>query len=239
MPQLRLDRFLSGQLPEVSRSDAKELLKKGLVTVDGVTVKRYDHKLDPEKAVVAVSGNVITYREHLYIMLNKPSGVVCAVRDRVTPTVMELLPPKMRRQGLFPAGRLDKDSVGFVLLTDDGELAHRMLSPNSHVPKEYFVRLEKPVTEDVAELFRAGMTIDGGEKCLPAELEICEHNIECFVTLHEGKFHQIKRMFDATDNTVLYLRRIRIGGVILDDSLEEGEARLLEENEIKGLLCYD
>ncbi len=239
---MRLDKFLSGQMPEVSRNDAKELLKKGLVTVDGVTEKHYDFKLDPEKSVVAVSGNVITYREHLYIMLNKPSGVVCAVRDRITPTVMELLPPELRRPGLFPAGRLDKDSVGFVLLTDDGELAHKMLSPVSHVPKKYFVRLEKPVPESVCELFESGMTIDGNEKCLPAELEICnydsncEHNMECIVTLHEGKYHQIKRMFETTDNTVVYLKRIAIGGVTLDDKLSEGEARLLEENEIKSLI---
>ncbi len=238
MPLMRLDKFISGQMPSVSRNDAKELLKKGLVTVDGAVVKRYDHKLDPEKSVVAVSGNVITYREHLYIMLNKPAGVVCAVRDRITPTVMELLPPELRRPGLFPAGRLDKDSVGFVLLTDDGELAHKMLSPVSHVPKRYFVRLEKPVTDDVRELFESGMTIDGDEKCLPAELEILEYNIECFVTLHEGKYHQIKRMFQTAGNSVIYLKRVQIGGVILDDSLGEGEARILEENEIKSLISY-
>ncbi|MCD7785405.1 MAG: rRNA pseudouridine synthase [Oscillospiraceae bacterium] len=238
MPLMRLDKFISGQMPSVSRNDAKELLKKGLVTVDGVVEKHYDFKLDPEKSVVAVSGNVITYREYLYIMLNKPSGVVCAVRDRITPTVMELLPPELRRPGLFPAGRLDKDSVGFALLTDDGELAHKMLSPVSHVPKKYFVRLEKPVSEDVPELFGSGMTIDGNEKCLPAELEILNPNIECFVTLHEGKYHQIKRMFQAVDNTVVYLKRTTIGGVILDDKLSEGEARLLEENEIKFLISY-
>ncbi|MCD8346063.1 MAG: 16S rRNA pseudouridine(516) synthase [Oscillospiraceae bacterium] len=235
MSQIRLDKFLSGQMPEISRTGAKELLKKGLVTVDGVTVKRFDHKLDPKKAVVAVSGNVISYREHLYIMLNKPSGVVCATRDKVTETVMELLPPELRRQGLFPAGRLDKDSVGFVLLTDDGDLAHRMLSPVSHVPKKYFVRLENPVEPSAVDIFASGMAIDGDEKCLPAELEILSEN-ECFVTLHEGKFHQIKRMFEATGNQVTYLKRVKIGGVDLDDQLEEGKARLLEDNEIKSLI---
>ncbi len=236
MPLIRLDKFLSGQMPEISRNGAKELLKKGQVTVDGVTVKRYDFKLDPEKAVVTVSGEEIVYREHLYIMLNKPAGVVCAVRDKITPTVLELLPPELRRQGLFPAGRLDKDSVGFVLLTDDGELAHRMLSPVSHVPKKYFVRLEKPVAKEVTELFASGMTIDGDEKCLPAELEILDDSTECFVTLHEGKFHQIKRMFAAIGNGVIYLKRVKIGGTFLDDSLKEGEARLLEDNEIKSLI---
>lgn len=237
MPLMRLDKFISGQMPSVSRNDAKELLKQGLVTVDGVVEKHYDFKLDPEKSVVAVSGNVITYREYLYIMLNKPSGVVCAVKDKISQTVMELLPPELRRPGLFPAGRLDKDSVGFVLLTDDGELAHKMLSPVSHVPKKYFVRLAKPVPESVPELFRSGMTIDGKEKCLPAELEILSPR-ECFVTLHEGKYHQIKRMFQATGNMVIYLKRIAIGGVTLDDKLSEGEARLLEENEIKSLISY-
>ncbi|MCD7846544.1 MAG: rRNA pseudouridine synthase [Oscillospiraceae bacterium] len=237
VPLMRLDKFISGQMPSVSRNDAKELLKQGLVTVDGVVEKHYDFKLDPEKSVVAVSGNVITYREYLYIMLNKPSGVVCAVKDKISQTVMELLPPELRRPGLFPAGRLDKDSVGFVLLTDDGELAHKMLSPVSHVPKKYFVRLAKPVPESVPELFRSGMTIDGKEKCLPAELEILSPR-ECFVTLHEGKYHQIKRMFQATGNMVIYLKRIAIGGVTLDDKLSEGEARLLEENEIKSLISY-
>ncbi|MCD7804586.1 MAG: rRNA pseudouridine synthase [Oscillospiraceae bacterium] len=238
MPLMRLDKFISGQMPGVSRNDAKELLKKGLVTVDGVAEKHYDFKLAPKKAVVAISGERIVYREHLYIMLNKPAGVVCAVRDKITPTVMELLPPGLRRPGLFPAGRLDKDSVGFVLLTDDGELAHRMLSPSSHVPKKYFVRLENDVESGVTELFKSGMTIDNDEKCLPAELEILSPK-ECFVTLHEGKFHQIKRMFGATGNTVVYLKRVSIGGVVLDDKLDEGKARLLEDNEIKGLICYD
>lgn len=239
MPLMRLDKFISGQMPEISRNDAKELLKKGLVTVDGVVEKHYDFKLDPEKSVVAVSGNVITYREHLYIMLNKPSGVVCAVMDKVSQTVMELLPPGLRRPGLFPAGRLDMDSVGFVLLTDDGELAHKMLSPVSHVPKKYFVRLARPVSENVPELFKSGMTINGNrkEKCLPAELEILSPR-ECFVTLHEGKYHQVKRMFQATGNMVIYLKRISIGGVTLDDRLGEGEARLLEENEIEALISY-
>lgn len=228
---MRLDRFLSGQLA-VSRADAKELIKKRLVTVNGETAKLYDMKIDPAADAVCSEGARLTYREHVYIMLNKPAGVICATRDRLSETVLELIPAEIRRKDLFPAGRLDKDTEGFVLITDDGEFAHNMLSPKKHVDKRYFAVMENPVGKNDAELFASGMTIDGGEKCLPAELEITENPKEVYITLREGKYHQIKRMAEAVGNKVVYLKRVSIGGLALDDALKKGECREISREEI-------
>lgn len=228
---MRLDRFLSGQLA-VSRADAKELIKKRLVTVNGETAKLYDMKIDPAADAVCSEGVRLTYREHVYIMLNKPAGVICATRDRLSETVLELIPAEIRRKDLFPAGRLDKDTEGFVLITDDGEFAHNMLSPKKHVDKRYFAVMENPVGKNDAELFASGMTIDGEEKCLPAELEITENPKEVYITLREGKYHQIKRMAEAIGNKVVYLKRVSIGGLALDDALKKGECREISREEI-------
>ena len=230
----RLDRFLAEQLQNISRKGAKELVRRGEVTVNGVKAASAEQKIDPAGDVIAVSGRAVKYRRFLYIMLNKPAGVVCATRDGLSQTVLELLPEELRRRGLFPAGRLDRDTVGFVLITDDGELAHRVLSPKSHVPKKYFVRLRDPVTSDIPEKFSAGIIIDGPETCLPAELEILSGR-ECLLTLHEGKYHQVKRMFAALGNEVVYLKRTEIAGIPLDAALDEGEARELTENEVERL----
>ena len=233
---MRLDKFLSGQL-NISRADAKELIKKRLVTVNGETAKLYDMKIDPAADSVCSEGVRLTYREHIYIMLNKPAGVVCATRDRLSDTVLELIPAEMRRKNLFPAGRLDKDTVGFVLITDDGEFAHNMLSPKKHVDKRYFAVLEKPARPEDADLFASGMVIDGMEKCLPARLEITENPKEVYITLREGKYHQIKRMAETAGNKIVYLKRVSIGGLALDESLNEGEGREItrEELELIGL----
>ena len=168
-------------------------------------------------------------------MLNKPAGVVCATRDGLSPTVLALMPDELKRDGLFPAGRLDKDTEGFVLITDDGELAHKMLAPKSHVPKLYYVRLESPLVENAEESFQEGIVLEDGTSYLPAGLERINDK-ECLVTLHEGMFHQVKRMFEALDNKVSYLKRVRIGGVELDKSLETGKVRELSDDEVKRLL---
>lgn len=233
---MRLDKFLSGQL-NVSRADAKELIKKRLVTVNGGTAKLYDMKIDTAADSVCSEGVQLTYRKHVYIMLNKPAGVVCATRDRLSDTVLELIPAEMRRKNLFPAGRLDKDTMGFVLITDDGEFAHNMLSPKKHVDKRYFAVLEKPARPKDAELFASGMVIDGMEKCLPAKLEVTENPKEVYITLREGKYHQIKRMAEAAGNKVVYLKRVSIGGLALDESLKEGGCReiSLAELELIGI----
>lgn len=228
---MRLDRFLSGQL-SISRADAKELIKKRLVTVNGETAKLFDMKIDPSSAAVCAEGRPVAYREHIYIMLNKPAGTVCATRDRLTETVLELIPPELRRQGLFPAGRLDKDTVGFVLITDDGVFAHEILSPKKHVNKRYFAVLEKNIRPQDIEAFGSGIVIDGGERCLPAELEVTEKPNEVFITLREGMYHQIKRMAEAVDNRVLYLKRVSIGGLKLDAALAEGECREITPEEL-------
>lgn len=229
----RLDKFIASQRAELSRKDVKELVKRGLVSVNGRAAGSSDEKIDPEKDEVAVSGETIGYKKHLYIMLNKPAGVVCATRDGLSETVLELLPPRLRRQGLFPAGRLDKDTVGFVLITDDGELAHRILSPKNHVEKRYFVRLRDRISPETAGIFLSGMELSG-ERLLPAALEKISDK-ECMLRIKEGKFHQIKRMFQAVGNEVAYLKRLGIAGVELDESLPEGAARELSRDEEKAL----
>lgn len=234
MQMQRLDKFLSNQM-NISRADAKELIKKRLVTVNGCTAKLFDMKTDPERDEVSVQNKRIKYREHIYIMLNKPAGTVCATRDRLSNTVLELIPEELRRDGLFPAGRLDKDTVGFVLITDDGEFAHDILSPKKHVEKKYFALLEKNITEYDIELLKSGITIDGGEKCLPAEAEIAEKPNELILTLREGKYHQVKRMAEALGNRVLYLKRVSIGGLALDERLAEGECREITSGELSLL----
>lgn len=228
---MRLDKFLSEQ-GNFSRSEAKELIKKGRVTVNETVVKNSDIKLDPENDNVAVDRKHILYRKYMYIMLNKPAGVVCATRDGLSSTVLELLPPELRRKGLFPAGRLDKDTEGFVLITDDGELAHRILSPKNHIDKEYAVTLEKPAEESYIPLFASGMTIDGGEKCLPAELTLTSDPYVVRLVLHEGKFHQVKRMMETAGNRVTFLKRVRMGGIVLDENLAPGECREILHKEI-------
>lgn len=194
-------------------------------------------QVDENSAQIYVNGEKISYQRHLYIMLNKPQGVVCSTKDGESKTVLEIIPPKYRRKGMFPAGRLDKDTEGFVLITDDGELAHKMLSPKSHVPKTYFVKLEKPWEESYIEAFANGMTIDGDEKCLPAEFKGGSDKYECTLVLHEGKFHQVKRMFCSLGNNVVYLRRISIGSLELDPNLPLGECLEILHKDVEKLLA--
>lgn len=236
MELIRLDKFISGQMPEYSRNDVKQLCRRGRVAVNGAAAKSADMKIDAHTANVTVEGKTVCYKKNVYIMLNKPIGVVCSTRDGLSKTVLELLPKNLLRQGLFPAGRLDKDTEGFVLITDDGELAHKMLSPKSHVPKRYFVRLEHDICPDAERIFKLGITIDGGEKCLPAELELTDSANECYLTLHEGMYHQVKRMFEALGNRVVYLKRVKIGGVELDPKLELSKVRELTPEEIQKLI---
>ena len=232
---MRLDKFISSQRTDLSRSDVKALVKKGLVTVDGSKAKRADMQIDENTASVAVGGEEIAYRQFLYLMLNKPQGVVCSTKEGACPTVIDIIPEEYRRPGLFPAGRLDKDTEGFVLLTDDGQLAHKMLSPRSHVPKTYFVRLERPWELSYKDEFERGMTIDGGEKCLPAEFSPLENENECELVLHEGKFHQVKRMFEALGNKVVYLKRTRIGSLPLDEKLPLGGVLEIMHKDVERL----
>lgn len=234
---MRLDKFVSEQTG-VSRSEAKKLIRDGRITLNGAAAPPPETKTDPENDCVALEGSRILYKKYIYIMLNKPAGVVCAVKDRLSGTVIELIPPELRRRGLFPAGRLDKDTEGFVLITDDGGLAHRMLSPAHHVEKEYEVTLERPAEDGYIKLFAEGMTIDGGEKCLPAVLEFIPERTDrrrVRLILTEGKYHQVKRMMEAAGNRVVSLKRTRIGGVKLDPKLAPGECREILHKESLNL----
>lgn len=231
---MRIDKFAAEQTG-ISRTEAKELIKRRQIIVNGSPVLSGDVRIDPENDEIIIGGKHILYRQYMYIMLNKPSGVVCATRDGLSSTVIELLPPELRRKGLFPAGRLDKDTEGFVFITDDGALAHKMLSPKNHVEKEYIVTLERPADESYIALFAAGITIDGGEKCMPAQLTLTSDSRIVRLILHEGKYHQVKRMMEAVGNKVAFLKRVRIGGIELDPNLAAGECREILHKEVEKL----
>ncbi len=230
----RLDKFLSNQL-NISRNDAKELIKKRLVTVNNVAARLYEMKVDPENDSVISEGKAVTYRKHIYLMMNKPQGVVCSTRDGESKTVLDLVPKEYMRSGLFPAGRLDKDTEGFVLITDDGALAHSILSPKKHVSKVYYAELESPAEEFYKAEFENGMKIDGGDICLPAKIELLDDPHNVLITIKEGMYHQIKRMAEALGNKVVYLKRIQMGGVKLDEKLALGECREMLHKEIQNL----
>lgn len=230
---MRLDKFLC-EMNQGTRSRVKELIRRGLVTVNGVTAKNADSKVDESTDIICVQGQRLCYRKFFYFMLNKPAGLVSATQDKLSATVMELLRPEDRHSCLFPAGRLDKDTEGFLLLTNDGELAHRLLSPKKHVDKTYRVSMEHGLSpEDIQKLEQG---VDIGEDCLtlPAKVRQTEETV-ILLTIHEGKFHQVKRMLKAVDNGVTALKRISFGGLALDEALQPGEYRELTEDEVKIL----
>ena len=229
----RLDKLLAGT-GKWSRREVKALVRQGLVRVDGRLADSAEDKLDPAAAIVTVAGETISLCRFTYVMLHKPAGVLTATEDRKQPTVLDLLPPELRRIGLAPVGRLDKDTEGLLLLTNDGELAHRLLSPKYHVDKRYLARVDGELSAADAEAFACGMTLGDGLECLPAGLEVLPDRV-CIVTLREGKFHQVKRMLAARGAPVLYLKRLSMGPLTLDDSLAAGAYRLLRAEEISAL----
>lgn len=229
----RLDKLLAGT-GKWSRREVKALVRQGLVRVDGRLAASAEDKLDPAATVVTVAGETIALHRFTYVLLHKPAGVLTATEDRKQPTVLDLLPPELRRIGLAPVGRLDKDTEGLLLLTNDGELAHRLLSPKYHVDKRYFARVDGELSAADAEAFARGMTLGDGLECLPAGLEVLPDRV-CIVTLREGKFHQVKRMLAARGAPVLYLKRLSMGPLTLDDSLAAGAYRLLRAEEILAL----
>ena len=229
----RLDKLLAGT-GKWSRREVKALVRQGLVRVDGRLPASAEDKLDPAAAIITVAGETISLCRFTYVMLHKAAGVLTATEDRKQPTVLDLLPPELRRIGLAPVGRLDKDTEGLLLLTNDGELAHRLLSPKYHVEKRYFARVDGELSAADAEAFARGMTLGDGLECLPAGLEVLPDRV-CIVTLREGKFHQVKRMLAARGAPVLYLKRLSMGPLTLDDSLAAGAYRLLRAEEISAL----
>ena len=229
----RIDKILSSQ-NIASRSGIKALIRSGSILANGQIVKRPEEKYDPMTTRFIVNGQSVTVQQFVYIMLNKPQGVLSASNDKHAKTVIDLLPEEWKRRDLFPAGRLDKDTEGFILLTNDGELAHKMLAPKSHVYKLYEVHCDRTLTEEDVRRFAEGIQT-GGQNFLPAEMKIVDGN-KALVEICEGKFHQIKRMFYAVGAEVVYLKRLRIGGVRLDETLASGQARNLTESEIVNLL---
>lgn len=229
----RLDKLLAGT-GKWSRREVKALVRQGLVRVDGRLADSAEDKLDPAAAIVTVAGETISLCRFTYVLLHKPAGVLTATEDRKQPTVLDLLPPELRRIGLAPVGRLDKDTEGLLLLTNDGELAHRLLSPKYHVDKRYLARVDGELSTADTEAFARGMTLGDGLECLPAGLELLPGHA-CIVTLREGKFHQVKRMLAARGAPVLYLKRLSMGPLTLDDSLAAGAYRLLRAEEISAL----
>ncbi len=213
----------------MSRKDAKTAVFHGKVTVNGAVVKLSDHKVS-ENDEIFLNGNKISKNKHIYIVLNKPQGYVSATEDESQHTVLELVPPELFRKGLFPAGRLDKDTTGLMIITDDGDFAHRILSPKKHVRKSYAVTLDIPVTAEMKEAFEKGVALSDGV-CKPAGLAF-GGKYDCTVTLFEGRYHQIKRMFGCFGAKVTALKRISIGGFSLPENLPEGQCRELDESEL-------
>ena len=234
MAQERLDKLLSST-GRWSRKEIKELVRQGRVLADGRPAARPEEKLDPETAVIQVDGERVDCATFVYIMLHKPAGLLSATEDRRQKTVLDLLPGHLRRRGLFPVGRLDKDTTGLLLITDDGALAHELLSPRKHVDKVYLARVEGRVDTSDGAALGEGMTLGDGTQCLPAGLEPLEDGSRCLVTLREGKYHQVKRMLAARGKPVLELKRLSMGGLVLDEGLKPGEWRFLTEEERDGL----
>ena len=229
----RLDRILANT-GRWSRKEARDLIRAGRVSIDGVVSRQPEEKWDPAACFV-VDGEVVSGERLVYLMLNKPAGLVSATEDPRQPTVLELLPGHLKRVGLFPAGRLDKDTEGLLLLTNDGVLAHRLLSPRRHVDKTYFVQVEGLLDEGDVKAFSAGMTLGDGLVCMPAGLAPLDRPDTAIVTLREGKYHQIKRMLASRDKPVRYLKRLTMGPLTLDQDLEPGEWRPLSPGELAAL----
>ena len=232
---MRLDKFLS-ECGFGTRTEVKKLIKSGIVTVENVQKPTPELHIYPETSNIFVKGKKACYREFIYLVLNKPAGYVSATWDKKLPVVCDLIPEEFRHFEAFPVGRLDIDTEGLLLLTNDGDLAHKLLSPKHHVPKTYIAQLEKAVNESDFKTFENGIDL-GDFKTLPATLKVVSNTEPYFaeVTICEGKFHQVKRMFEAVNNKVTYLKRIKMKNLSLDNSLKPGEVRELTDEELSEL----
>lgn len=233
---MRLDKFLA-EVGLGSRKEVKQLIKKGHIRVNQKIEKSDKKQIDPEKDQVDYQGEILHYQEFYYYLLHKPAGVVSATEDKHDQTVMDLFSPSDYRSDLFPVGRLDKNTEGLLLITNDGKLAHDLLSPKKHVEKEYFAEVQGVMTAEDQQRFVEGILLDG-DRTLPAELlidEVTENKSKVRIILHEGKFHQVKRMVKACGKEVTYLKRIRMGKLLLTKELVKGAYRSLTEDELMGL----
>lgn len=230
----RIDKILSN-LGYGSRSEIKKYCKQGSVVVNGSEVSNPGTQVDPENDEILFNGEEVIYREYIYLMMNKPDGYVSATTDKYDPTVLDLIDLSYLAFEPFPVGRLDKDTEGLLVLTNDGKLSHRVLSPKKHVPKTYYAKIDGVVTEKDVEAFLEGVVLDDGYKTMPSQLNILKSDDESEIelTIHEGKFHQVKRMFESVGKKVVYLKRLSMGNLKLDESLELGEYRELTDEEVK------
>lgn len=236
--KIRLDKYLA-DMGKGTRSEVKKAISKGLVRVNNVIVKKPETKLDTDSDHVLFDGVLVGYAQHEYYMLNKPAGVISATEDKREKTVIDLIIEK-KRKDLFPVGRLDRDTEGLLLISNDGELAHRLLSPSKHVDKVYYAKIDGEVTIEDVEAFQQGVDIGKEKLTRPAKLRVLKSGTqsEIELTICEGKFHQVKRMFQAVGKEVVYLKRLQMGTLILDESLKPGEYRELTEQEIADLCFY-
>lgn len=230
---MRLDRMIAN-MGIGSRKDVRQMIRKGLVTVNDKRVTKHGTKVDVQRDRVTVNGEEIFYREFIYLMLNKPKGLISATEDYNHSTVIDLLPYKYAHFNPFPVGRLDIDTVGLLLLTNDGKLAHELTSPKKEIEKTYFAKVKGEITDQHVELFKEGVILDDGYQTKPAKLSILKSSelSEVHITITEGKFHQVKRMFQAIEGKVIYLERIKMGELSLDKSLQLGEFRELTDDEL-------
>ena len=235
MPKERIDKWIASTTT-LSRKEVKALLRQKRVTVNGVTVTDGGFQTDAEQDAVAVDGVPFSIKPHIYIMLNKPTGIVSASRSQKEKTVVDLVPPQLQRNGLFPAGRLDKDTTGFVLITDDGDFAHRILSPKNHIQKTYIAHLEKPISPTEIAILKQGVVLRDGTQLLPASVDIIGEDMQTVqIRICEGKYHQIKRMLAAVGNRVTALRRTHMGAVPLDAALPPGACREITPEELNKI----
>jgi ribosomal small subunit pseudouridine synthase A (EC 5.4.99.-) len=233
--RIRIDKYLS-EMNMGTRSEIRELIRRGRVSINGIPCRKPDEKVDTDSDTVSLDGQKINYEKYVYLMLNKPAGVVSATTDNREKTVIDLIKDSGRKD-IFPVGRLDKDTEGLLILTNDGRLAHNLLSPKKEVDKVYYAKVKGRVTEQDVNVFLSGISIGENEPCLPARLEILVSGdiSEVNLTIQEGKFHQVKRMFEAVGKKVIYLKRISMGGLRLDPGLKPGDYRRLTKDEIEYL----
>lgn len=235
MEKERLDKIIAGT-GTLSRKDVKELARAGRISVNGTPALDAGQKVDADCDEICLDGSALTLKKHIYIMLNKPSGVVSASDSKQEKTVIDLIPPALWRNGLFPAGRLDKDTTGFVLITDDGAFAHRILSPKNHIEKTYLARLSAPLSDADVHILREGIALRDGTRLMPAKVRILsEDRMQVEIRICEGKYHQIKRMLAAVGNHVDALERTHMGALALDAALPRGDCRELSAAEVEQI----
>ena len=230
----RLDKIIANS-GTLSRKEVHRLIKSGAVSVNGITTKDRGFCIDPETAEIKINGQAVSLEKYVYIMLNKPEGVVSATKDPTEKTVVDLVPTELKKKNLFPAGRLDRNTTGFVLITDNGDFAHKILSPKNHIEKTYEARLAERIGEESLKKVAEGITLGDGTECLPAKVKVLEdgENPLIEIKICEGKYHQIKRMFAAVGNAVIELKRVKMGQLPLDENLAPGECKILSKEEVE------